>query len=384
MLFSKTFTKFNAVDTLFNVVGNIISTPSNSVTLVSVTNDTGIGSWSVYFNIISTNVLVNQSAQTVVQPDGNSSVRKEFTVDYNIIPSIAKIKKVVYRLPRKFTMVAGKLAPASGAATFRTVPYYIGGLILFSNFSDLSYPAMTVTFTESFNGSLADIILYDGGLNGEISKTTLIADFSALSNSLILQSIINTALANLTEVQNASIFLNLEVGKFSLGANWEVTVYYTLTFQWYLHIPSTPVTDGTEITITSEEATGLTPLDFTLITSVNMVPLDINGSIYGTPLNIPSEQWTFIETREFKFTLTPFAGTWTPRPRTIAIQLTSTQFDGTLTTAPLTTIYYLNAPGVYKLVKGKTSDSLYNVNSLPNTVDIQIPDPFIRTGFIGD
>lgn len=58
-----------------------------------------------------------------------------------------------------------------------------------------------------------------------------------------------------------------------------------------------------------------------------------------------------------------------------------TQFSGTVIIAPLT-ILYSDASGIYTLVEGKRSDTVYVAGS-SETTEVPIPTPFARTGFLG-
>lgn len=59
-----------------------------------------------------------------------------------------------------------------------------------------------------------------------------------------------------------------------------------------------------------------------------------------------------------------------------------TQFSGDIVLGTLT-ILLANASGIYTLVKGKTSDTLYSSARDGTTYNVKIPNPFARTGFIG-
>lgn len=46
-------------------------------------------------------------------------------------------------------------------------------------------------------------------------------------------------------------------------------------------------------------------------------------------------------------------------------------------------VFIADPSGIYTLVPGKTDDTLYT-HTTPDTVDVKIPDPFIKTAFIGE
>jgi hypothetical protein len=48
-------------------------------------------------------------------------------------------------------------------------------------------------------------------------------------------------------------------------------------------------------------------------------------------------------------------------------------------------LVFIGSPsGIYTLVKGKLNDTLYNRGGTEATIDVEIPNPFIVTGFLGD
>lgn len=59
-----------------------------------------------------------------------------------------------------------------------------------------------------------------------------------------------------------------------------------------------------------------------------------------------------------------------------------TVFSGSVPLGTLT-VLLINASGIYTLIPGKTNDTLYDNDSAPETMDVMIPSPFIKTGFIG-
>lgn len=62
--------------------------------------------------------------------------------------------------------------------------------------------------------------------------------------------------------------------------------------------------------------------------------------------------------------------------------LDPTEFSGSINLEVLE-ILYVDTSGVYQIVPGKTNDTLYSGDRDGTTVDVAIPKPFIRTGFVG-
>lgn len=72
-----------------------------------------------------------------------------------------------------------------------------------------------------------------------------------------------------------------------------------------------------------------------------------------------------------------------PHPTVIPrINIIGTTFSGSVDLAPII-ITMANASGIYFLSVNKTNDTLYDNINAPDTTDVKIPDPFIKTGFIG-
>lgn len=155
-----------------------------------------------------------------------------------------------------------------------------------------------------------------------------------------------------------------------------IGTYEINNFSWALENNS-PVDTGDSVTITTDP-TLTNPLDPTQILTVDIDYTDESGN--PQTINVPQSEWTLITFFFFIFTLP----TIPPEAKILTINITSTQFTGTVPLGVLTTIYFTGASGIYKLVRGKTNDTMYNViDPDGGTVDVKIPDPFIKTGFIG-
>lgn len=115
-----------------------------------------------------------------------------------------------------------------------------------------------------------------------------------------------------------------------------------------------PISDGDSITITSEDA------DMEKVT-----PLTDNGTVHITSRN----------THRIIFIVTGIT------TRTITFSVVSTEFSGSVTLGTLLTIL-ADASGIYTLTKNKINDTLYLHGSPEDTIDVAIPNPFIKTGFI--
>jgi len=148
--------------------------------------------------------------------------------------------------------------------------------------------------------------------------------------------------------------------------------YALENFQFNLNNSSQPVESNvTQVTITSDpddpDHLKLDQLDPT-------TPIQVDGT--DVPLiNIISQS-------EFELVFVIFF-TGTPQVVTVSVTGNGTQFSGSVTLGKLETIYFLNAPGIYFLDSSATADVLYDTDN-GGTIEVAIPDPFGKTGFIGN
>jgi hypothetical protein len=63
--------------------------------------------------------------------------------------------------------------------------------------------------------------------------------------------------------------------------------------------------------------------------------------------------------------------------------IVGTTFSGSVILGILQVLLVGNASGVYTLVANKTNDTIYNNARDGTTQDVRIPNPKIKTGFIG-
>ena len=47
------------------------------------------------------------------------------------------------------------------------------------------------------------------------------------------------------------------------------------------------------------------------------------------------------------------------------------------------TVYSADASGLYQIVPGKRNDTLYQREDVEDTIDVKIPNPNIKTAFVG-
>lgn len=142
---------------------------------------------------------------------------------------------------------------------------------------------------------------------------------------------------------------------FEIAGNYSIS-----TFTFTMTPPSGNVEVGELITI---EATGDDPINFSQV-----------GIFAGATPIVPIYQ------DQFTFTFLIPSGL---SGATVFTALgNGVQFSGSVTLGTLT-ILVTNGSGIYTLVLNKTDDTLYSSLRDGTTYDVKIPNPFIKTGFIG-
>lgn len=121
-----------------------------------------------------------------------------------------------------------------------------------------------------------------------------------------------------------------------------------------------------------------------VINLLGVTAINLNFLCAGVPTTvvIPSSLFTVWTWYDIEFLLPNLVC----NPSVIDIELVGdgTQFSGTVPLRSILTIFFTDGTGIYTLVPGKTDDTLYVQDYTPvTTVDVKIPDPFIKTGFIG-
>lgn len=70
-------------------------------------------------------------------------------------------------------------------------------------------------------------------------------------------------------------------------------------------------------------------------------------------------------------------------PATVVVNGIGTIFGGIVTLGIIPTIFFTAGSGIYRVVNGKVNDTVYITDSGGDTIDITIPRPFAKTGYIG-
>ena len=171
---------------------------------------------------------------------------------------------------------------------------------------------------------------------------------------------------------------NLTVGQQTsrwMGRYLLTGTYIILPFSFSVD-PSGDVVPGDEITISSDPL-AVAPLDMTTLSTVTLQYVDPDDGLLISRTITP----TAVSTNLYTF-LIPTDLLGIPSDFTFDIFATGTSFSGTVLLGTLS-ISIPDASGIYRLVPGKTNDTLYDQKVTPvTTSDVKIPDPFFKTGFL--
>lgn len=153
--------------------------------------------------------------------------------------------------------------------------------------------------------------------------------------------------------------------------------YVTQVFSFQVQNANTPVTTGSTVSVISPGPADPThPLDLDTVETLDVTYTDENGDTQT--INIPSFTVTELDDiQTITFTLPTI-----PDDALVLTIIAGTEFSGSVELGKRITINFENASGIYQLTFGKTTDTLYDVVD-GTTVELAIPDPFFKTGFIG-
>lgn len=131
--------------------------------------------------------------------------------------------------------------------------------------------------------------------------------------------------------------------------------------------PNLDLTDVTEISLTYLDNLGVTQI----------IVISIIFIFYQSPTLIIFEVPPYIPK-----IFVPTVPGYPNIPIIPKITIVGTTFSGSVSLAPII-ITLADTSGIYFLSANKTNDTLYDNINTPDTTDVKIPDPFIKSGFIG-
>lgn len=311
-----------------------------------------------------------------------------FDVNYlatpNQIPEDAKIKKLVYRSPVSWNLQCSYSTSTDSHTEWQIVmrTLFEGALLANRTLAELTEDDITDSFLiGSITGTDADITAFDHiGTETFISRADLILNYTGIQNVFPLNTG-TTPPGNYyckifpTSGPGSSLLADFNITQ---GTDWTVTITYEYgSFQYTLvnPPPGRSIESGATLTYTSPVADDA--LDFTQIETMTLKTYDAENNLLQT-FDIPELQWITVEEHDFVFTLPG----WTNEPQILVIEITSTQFTGSMELQRAFPVQFYNAPGIYTFVEGETHDTYYDRDSDPiSTVETKIPNPTGRTGF---
>lgn len=134
-------------------------------------------------------------------------------------------------------------------------------------------------------------------------------------------------------------------------------------------ITPNPIVPGTTVTITSPASTP----DLSTFTNLTLEPTNPDED----PVTIPAAAFLTQSPTSITFTWPVDAGIAGDR-----YVVSGVTFSGSVLLQTVN-ILIADASGIYTLVEGKRTDTLYIDSPDDNTLEVKIPNPFIKTGFIG-
>lgn len=345
------------------------------VALSTLLTQTGVGSWQMLPNLNGSSAA--GTATCSISSGSDAALIQEFTIDYTNFPAIpenARVKKLVFNRPRSVNYTFNATdGPNDNLMLFRL--FGDGGFgdpIFFTPAGEAGFVNPTIV-NETINGVAADEVIFDHtGGDTFITRAELISTYSQFDNN-VFGILINCNSDGDNPPGTSSL-----AGSLIFGLGWTATVTYEEQYEWDLHQDTSPVDEGSTVNLTSPEGEALA-LNMEDIESIEIQFPDPGDP--GTIITINVPTWTVIDENTLSF-IVPSLGGYESIGLTIVV--TSTQFSGDLALGQVYTVFLISAPGIYQLVPGQLFDRLYDWTDDADvgTIDVKIPNPFIKTGFV--
>lgn len=275
----------------------------------------------------------------------------DFTLPLGI-PVNAQITRIVKRTPCSVSFV-GTATPV--AENIQTVQVHMIALLIAIQGLDQGQGLRQLSLSDSKSGVAADQIFFDNE-DAPLTRAQLISGgYGNQSATLTCQ-----------QCSAGTFGVNTITYSIALNSGWQLSITYVLPpFSWTITSPSGPYRSGDIITVTSTDG-GLG--------AVSGVRLDYGGTIIEAPILTRTED-------ELTFVI-PDLGSFSG-DAIVYIVGDGVEVVGTFNVGSIT-ILFADASGIYKLTLGKRSDTLYVHDDPATTIEVPIPSPFIKTGFIGN
>lgn len=335
---------------------------------------------NVSINYIATKNTGVVSAEIIFGFDTSDEI---FLLDGSIIPISFN------DLPAGFTITDASLFIANGSNQTGSVAFQLSGFPKITNI----YPPGTVVFSQDI-GPITNFsfiflqvtlqVLMDTTYVG-VSDFISLADFFGwgFGGNYIIQSFSFTSTIDTPAVNTIG-----PNNKIKITSTHDINPSIALDLS---HIVTNGIDKATgsynQLNDTGISGVGLTWVNLAGVTQYYYIPLR-----YLDPDKLIPEEFIPITPTLLEFEIPPELALliwqdptipgWPDIPVTPIVYGDGTQFSGWVGLTSMT-ITLVNASGIYRLVKNKTNDTLYDNLNPPATVDVKIPNPFVKTGFIG-
>jgi len=189
-----------------------------------------------------------------------------------------------------------------------------------------------------------------------------------LSSNNISASQFNTLTIGTAAAGSTTVDLSGNVSVLIVTNNWSMIVTWSQAFRWTLETPG-PVVIGSPIVITSP--------DEDLCPNLEGIQIIVGGETF----DVPNQYIEICTPDRVVFTVPPEIGNSGGTAQIVAV-IKPPSGGGTIFVG-IITILIENASGIYRIIKDKTADTLYDRDTPGATINVRIPNPFAKTGFIG-
>lgn len=337
---------FDQLDVI-NIVEGFTVGPSGSVTAT-------LGNVS-FSNFSLSNVAAGANYHATYTKSGDV----DFTT-FPAIPTTARITKVIHRAGASSSCDLEATSPAGSDACSVTLQSMF---LLPSQFVTETPGPATPAIAQVTGFDTISGVFQTDEFNPAIDYATFLANYTNIVLALDVQFTCSPGVGGTTSPV------------FSVSwSDWSIEVFWTDAFQWTLSYdtPAEPLVSSATVT-SHDTPDGLILKDLT----VSIVYDDGGG-----PITVPVDVITTQDDHLLIFVMPDFP-TDVFVITVIVEDPTGTQFTGPVPLGDIPTIFFRDPSGIYRLVADKTSDTFYIQDADPvTTLDVKIPNPFIKTGFI--
>jgi len=330
--------------------------------------------------IARTSALVSGGASFILVPPA-ANTAAWYTQFGTPVSIILAMQSVLADLRAELNSVA---IPVSFADTlrFQVDDIYLDGAVSPVSFSGLpagfnllsafvSISDLAVTVTPPVTGTAEYFLQQANGTEGEADTPIFPYDMSFPQPTML-------------EVINNGIGLRVAIAATAAPGFSQIFPFYNffisgeyeiISFDWTLENAGTPVQIGDEVRIVNNiaGAGGLAGVSKVCVSFVD-------GGVLQTFCAIIDTHTDDLITFLIPSGLGEFTG-----PTTLYVTLygNGIQFTGSVTLQTTLQLLFLDASGIYTLIKNKKTDTIYDRDNPGQTLEVKIPNPYARTGLVG-